>query len=52
MGVEIRERLKWDIHEGIVESDSFIPKHTVIVTWKNLSFVGGYNALETVISIF
>ncbi|KAL1505442.1 hypothetical protein ABEB36_005011 [Hypothenemus hampei] len=46
MGVEIRERLQWDIREGVIGSESFIPKHAVIVTWKNVSFNGGFaNAL-------
>ncbi|XP_031838730.1 sushi domain containing 2 mesh isoform X2 [Nomia melanderi] len=40
-GVEMRERLKWDIRQGIVGSESFDPKHAVIVTWKNMSFAGG-----------
>ncbi|XP_034937613.1 protein mesh isoform X2 [Chelonus insularis] len=40
-GVEMRERVKWDIREGVVGSDSFDPKHAVIVTWKNMSFAGG-----------
>ncbi|XP_059481831.1 protein mesh isoform X2 [Neocloeon triangulifer] len=40
-GVEMRERLMWDIREGVVGSDTFIPKHAVIVTWKNMSFAGG-----------
>lgn len=40
-GVEMRERIKWDIREAIVGSDSFEPKHAVIVTWKNMSFAGG-----------
>ncbi|XP_076619313.1 sushi domain containing 2 mesh isoform X1 [Colletes latitarsis] len=40
-GVEMRERLKWDVREAIVGSDSFEPKHAVIVTWKNMSFAGG-----------
>ncbi|XP_035724650.1 protein mesh-like isoform X2 [Vespa mandarinia] len=45
-GVEMRERVKWDIREGVVGSDSFDPKHVVLVTWKNISFVGGLdNAL-------
>lgn len=49
MGVEIRERVKWDIKEGVVGSDSFDPKHAVIVTWKNVSFSGGFgNALYQV----
>lgn len=48
MGVEIRERIKWDIREAIVGAENFLPKHLLIATWKNVSFVGGYNALETV----
>ncbi|XP_033329084.2 sushi domain containing 2 mesh isoform X1 [Megalopta genalis] len=40
-GVEMRERVKWDIREGIVGSESFDPKHAVIITWKNMSFAGG-----------
>ncbi|XP_032663680.1 protein mesh isoform X1 [Odontomachus brunneus] len=40
-GVEMRERLMWDIREGVVGSDSFVPKHAIIVTWKNMSFTGG-----------
>ncbi|KAF7263100.1 hypothetical protein GWI33_003617 [Rhynchophorus ferrugineus] len=46
MGIEIRERLKWDIREGVIGSETFDPKHAVIVTWKNVSFNGGFsNAL-------
>ncbi|KAJ8947709.1 hypothetical protein NQ318_001548 [Aromia moschata] len=46
MGVEIRERLKWDIREGVIGSETFDPKHAIIVTWKNISFNGGFaNAL-------
>ncbi|XP_066245028.1 protein mesh isoform X1 [Euwallacea similis] len=46
MGVEIRERLKWDIREGVIGSETFDPKHAIIVTWKNVSFNGGFgNAL-------
>lgn len=45
-GVELRERVKWDIREAIVGSDNFNPKHAIIVTWKNVSFAGGIdNAL-------
>ncbi|CAK9825077.1 Protein mesh [Anthophora retusa] len=40
-GVEMRERVKWDIREGIIGTDSFEPKHAAIVTWKNMSFTGG-----------
>lgn len=46
LGVEIRERVKWDIREGVIGSDTFDPKHAIIVTWKNVSFNGGFgNAL-------
>lgn len=40
-GVEVRERTMWDIREGVVGSDTFIPKHIAIITWKNMSFAGG-----------
>lgn len=40
-GVEMRERVMWDIREGVVGSDTFIPKHVVTITWKNMSFAGG-----------
>lgn len=40
-GVEMRERLTWDIRQGVVGADSFEPKHAVIATWKNMSFAGG-----------
>ncbi|XP_050546629.1 protein mesh-like isoform X2 [Daktulosphaira vitifoliae] len=45
-GVEMRERLMWDIREGVIGAESFVPKHSVIITWKNMSFAGGIdNAL-------
>lgn len=40
-GVEVRERVMWDIREGVVGADTFIPKHVVFLTWKNMSFAGG-----------
>ncbi|XP_037921986.1 protein mesh isoform X5 [Hermetia illucens] len=40
-GVEVRERTMWDIREGVVGADTFIPKHVAIITWKNMSFAGG-----------
>lgn len=43
-GVEMRERIKWDIREGIVGAETFNPKHAIIVTWKNISFTGGIDA--------
>lgn len=41
IGVEMRERLTWDIREAVIGADSFLPKHAVTVTWKNVSFAGG-----------
>ncbi|XP_076298294.1 sushi domain containing 2 mesh isoform X2 [Lasioglossum baleicum] len=40
-GVEMRERVKWDIRQGIIGAESFDPKHAAIITWKNMSFAGG-----------
>lgn len=40
-GIEVRERTMWDIRQGVVGSDTFIPKHVVMITWKNMSFAGG-----------
>lgn len=48
--VEVRERVKWDIREGIIGSETFDPKHVILVTWKNMSFAGGIdNSLYKVI---
>jgi len=56
-GVEIRERVKWDIRESMVGTDTFEPKHVIIATWKNVSFAGGIasarrttNTFQTVIA--
>ncbi|KAL7729304.1 hypothetical protein ACLKA6_008883 [Drosophila palustris] len=47
-GVEVRERTMWDIRTGVVGADTFVPKHVVIATWKNVSFAGGIdNSLYT-----
>ncbi|XP_020713695.1 protein mesh isoform X2 [Ceratitis capitata] len=47
-GVEVRERTMWDIREGVVGAETFIPKHVIIATWKNVSFAGGIdNSLFT-----
>lgn len=46
-GVEVRERVMWDIREGVVGADTFVPKHVVIVTWKNMSFAGGIGVALT-----
>jgi len=40
-GVEMRERVTWDIRQGVIGADSFEPKHALIATWKNMSFAGG-----------
>ncbi|KPU80188.1 uncharacterized protein Dana_GF16595, isoform C [Drosophila ananassae] len=40
-GVEVRERTMWDIRQGVVGAETFVPKHVVIATWKNVSFAGG-----------
>lgn len=45
--MELRERAKWDIREGIVGAEWFEPRHIVIATWKNLTFAGGYGAANT-----
>ncbi|XP_067000299.1 protein mesh [Anabrus simplex] len=48
-GVELRERLVRDIREGGLQgSENFVPKHAIITTWKNMSFLGGIDkALDT-----
>lgn len=43
-GVEVRERVMWDIREGVVGADTFVPKHVAIITWKNMSFAGGIDS--------
>ncbi|XP_065158349.1 protein mesh isoform X2 [Atheta coriaria] len=48
LGVMTYERLKWDIRKGVIGADSFVPKHAIITTWKNVTFAGGIsNALYT-----
>ncbi|XP_075981860.1 sushi domain containing 2 mesh isoform X1 [Anticarsia gemmatalis] len=41
LGVEMRERVTWDIRQGVIGSETFFPKHAVTITWKNMSFAGG-----------
>ncbi|XP_032523025.2 protein mesh isoform X1 [Danaus plexippus] len=41
LGVEMRERITWDIRQGVIGSESFFPKHAITITWKNMSFAGG-----------
>lgn len=53
LGVELYERVKWDIRESIVGSDTFDPKHMIIVTWKNITFNGAFsNAIYQVLASF
>ena len=48
-GVEIRERTKWDIREGMVGAETFEPKHVIIATWKNVSFAGGITTARRIV---
>ncbi|XP_035701228.1 protein mesh [Folsomia candida] len=41
VGVEWRERARWDVQEGIIGAESFQPEHVIVATWKNVYFVGG-----------
>ncbi|XP_063831983.1 protein mesh isoform X3 [Ostrinia nubilalis] len=41
LGVEMRERITWDIREGVIGAENFFPKHAITITWKNMSFAGG-----------
>ncbi|XP_047508314.1 protein mesh isoform X3 [Pieris napi] len=41
LGIEMRERVTWDIREGVIGSETFFPKHAITITWKNMSFAGG-----------
>lgn len=50
--VEVRERVKWDIREGIIGSETFEPKHVIIVTWKNMTFAGGIENSLYKVTIF
>ena len=49
LGVEIRERAKWDIREAMVGAETFKPKHIVIATWKNVSFAGGITSARRIV---
>lgn len=44
--IELRERLKWDIRQGMVGADTFEPRHALIVTWKNVSQAGVVRRFE------
>ena len=50
-GVEIRERTKWDIREGMVGAETFEPKHVIIATWKNVSFAGGITTARRIVRV-
>lgn len=41
LSVMLSERLTQDIRDGIIGSSNFIPHHAIIVTWKNVTFIGG-----------
>ena len=51
MGVEMRERAKWDIRESMVGTETFEPKHIIIATWKNVSFAGGITSANRIVII-
>ncbi|KAF2892757.1 hypothetical protein ILUMI_13415 [Ignelater luminosus] len=51
-GVEVRERVKWDIREGIIGAETFEPRHVIITTWKNISFFGGIELSKTKTNTF
>ncbi|TRY73653.1 hypothetical protein TCAL_08799 [Tigriopus californicus] len=51
-GVEIRERAKWDIRQGMVGAETFEPKHVIISTWKNVSFGGGIPTARRITNTF
>lgn len=50
--MEVRERVTWDLKEGVVGTDTFAPKHVAIVTWKNMSFAGGIDNSLFKVSLF
>lgn len=50
LGVEMRERVTWDVREGVIGSETFFPKHAVTITWKNMSFAGGIDNSLFVVS--
>lgn len=51
LGVEMRERVTWDIRQGVIGSETFYPKHAVTVTWKNMTFAGGIDNSLYVVSM-
>ena len=50
-GIEMRERAKWDIRESMVGSETFLPKHVIVATWKNVSFAGGISSASRIVRI-
>lgn len=38
--IALKERVKWDIRQGMIGADTFEPKHVVVVTWKNVTQAG------------
>ena len=49
--MELRERAKWDLREAMVGTETFLPKHIVIATWKNVSFAGGIPQARRIVRI-
>lgn len=47
----MRERITWDIREGVIGSEAFFPKHAITITWKNMSFAGGIDNALFVVSL-
>ena len=48
-GVEIYNRAMWDIREAMVGAETFLPKHIIIATWKNVSFAGGIPSARRIV---
>ena len=51
-GVELRERAKWDLREAMVGTETFLPKHVVIATWKNVTFAGGIPQARRIVRFY
>lgn len=51
VGVEWRERARWDVQEGIIGAESFQPEHVIVATWKNVYFVGGSTQGDDMVSV-
>jgi hypothetical protein len=40
----------WDIRESMVGAETFLPKHIILATWKNVSFAGGIPSASRIVS--